>query len=125
MAANGVARMKEEAFGVPEVRAGVSMHPMQQVEQALARQRVAPLMTGQKRVQTVNQLGTAFDLRERMDCTLLAEFEGPPMFPNSRVGLETLLDLDCDINEFDYLGEERCGVCTMSTHEFIEAKLGI
>jgi len=117
--------MKEEAFGVPEVRAGVSMHPMQQVEQALARQRVAPLMTGQKRVQTVNQLGTAFDLRERMDCTLLAEFEGPPMFPNSRVGLETLLDLDCDINEFDYLGEERCGVCTMSTHEFIEAKLGI
>ena len=118
--------MKEGEFGVPNERAGaVTMHPMQKVELALARQRVAPLMTGQKRVQTVNQFGTAFDLRERMDCALLAEFEGPPAFPNSRVGLETLLDLDCDINECDYLGQERCSVATMTTHEFIEAKLGI
>jgi len=118
--------MKEEEFGVPNVRAGSKgMHPLEQVEQALARQRVAPLMTGQKRVETVNQFGTAYDLRKRMDCAFLSEFEGPPMFPNSRLGLETLLDIDCDIDVFDYLGEERCSVCTMTPHEYIEAKYGL
>ena len=121
--------MKEEEYGVPQVRAGAPGAPaanqIAQVELKLAQQRVAPLLTGAKAVPSMHELGLAFDLRQRIDCAIFAQFERPPQFPSSRMALETALDLDEDINVCDYLGDERCAVCTMDPHAYIQAKHGI
>ena len=124
---SNVAYVKEEAeFGVPAARVGAkTVNPIAQVEQALARQRVAPLLKGSARMRTFNEFGTAYDLRQRLDCAIFAQIERPPMFPSSRAALETLLGTDEDISVFDYLGEERCNVCPLSAHEYLELKHGI
>lgn len=122
-----VAYVKEEMkLGVPAARVGAkTVSPIAQVEQALARQRVAPLLKGPARMRTFNEFGTAFDLRQRLDCAIFAQMERPPMFPSSHAALQTMLDTDEDISVFDYLGEERCDVCPLSPHDYLEIKYGI
>lgn len=108
--------------GLAAARAPVSAakeHPVEALQRELAAER-----SGQMRT-TAAIFGAGFDVRQRMDAQILSQFRRPPVLPSSRVGIETLLGVDEDVDFTDYLGDPIETTTTLSVHESMEARLAL
>jgi proteasome maturation protein len=95
-------------------------HPVEKVQRELAAARA-----GVQRGATAAVFGVGFDVRQRMDAHILAQFRRPHMLPSSHVGIETLLGVDEDIDFADFLGDPVETTAALSLHEAMEVHLAL
>jgi len=94
-------------------------HPVEGMLRELAAERMGPSKIG------ALALGQGFDVRQRMELQILSQFRRPSVLPSSRVALDTLLDLDEDIDFCDYLGEPIESLAPPDIHRAMEAQLNL
>lgn len=99
--------------------ATAAQHPVDAMLRAQLAERTAPSAAA------AQALGQGFDVRQRMELHILAQFRRPAVLPSARVGTDTLLGVDEDIDFCDVLGDPVEAVAPPDVHRAMETRLNL
>eukprot|EP01087_Luapelamoeba_hula_P016955 TRINITY_DN527_c0_g1_i1.p1 TRINITY_DN527_c0_g1~~TRINITY_DN527_c0_g1_i1.p1 ORF type:complete len:138 (-),score=30.30 TRINITY_DN527_c0_g1_i1:144-524(-) len=72
-----------------------------------------------------NLFGTHMQMRFQMENAILGEFARLPGLQTDYTGLETMLDLDENLDFYDFLGDPSCPEHSVDIHQVMEHKLNL